>query len=102
VQFEKFNLRRKRHFTWSAEIKSHPCKIYHVNGQNNGFADGLSHMLTTYEQQKNKLNIQPANFTIINTVDKEQQICNLIDKVKSIHEDDAVCHQGTKHTLELF
>jgi RNase H-like domain found in reverse transcriptase len=51
VQFEKYNLQRKRHFTWSEEINSHPCNIYHVKGQNNGFADGLSRMLTTNEEQ---------------------------------------------------
>jgi hypothetical protein len=81
---------------------SHPCKINHVKGQNNSFADGLLRMLTTNKEQKNELDIQPAIFPIINTIDKEQQICNLINKVKSIHEDDAVCHPGTKSTLEHF
>jgi hypothetical protein len=57
VQFEKYNLRRKQNFTWGEEINSHPCKIYHVKGQNNGFAEGLSPMLTTNEQQKNELDI---------------------------------------------
>jgi RNase H-like domain found in reverse transcriptase len=102
VQFKKFNLRRKRHLTWSEEINSHPCKIYHVKGQNNGFADGFSCMLTTNKEQKNELDLQPAKFPIINTIDKEQRICNSIDKVKSIHEDKAVCHPGTKRKLELF
>jgi RNase H-like domain found in reverse transcriptase len=102
VQFDKYNLRRKRHFTWSEEINSYPCKIYHVKGRNKGFADGFSRMLTTNEQQKNNLVILPAKFPIINTIDKKQQIWNLIDKVKSIHEDDAVCHPGTKRTQNFF
>jgi hypothetical protein len=59
-------------------------------------------MLATNEEQKKELDIQPAKFPIINTIDKEQPICNLNNKVKSIHEDDAVCHPGTKPTLELF
>jgi ribosomal protein S15P/S13E len=43
----------------------------------------------------NELDIEPAKFPEINTIDKEQQICNLINKLKSITEHNAVCHPGT-------